>query len=118
MSTSHVEDLIARAQEFLDAAEDSFEKERYNVAYDDARQAAELACKAILQQTEGEYPKSHQVAGRMFDRERIPDGVDATDLSGLLGDYTRGRYGFDNPVTDDEVKAALRLARTLLEAAR
>lgn len=118
MSLSHSDDLLSRSREFLDAAQDSFEKERYNVAYDDARQAAELACKAILQETEGDYPRSHEVQGRMFQRDRIPDGIEARELSRLLGDYNRGRYAFDDPVDEDEARDALKLARTLHEAAR
>lgn len=117
MSRDHVDELRSRAREFLEAAEDSRAKARYNAAYDDARQATELACKAILQREDGEYPKQHQVAGRMYERGLIPSQVTPKDLSRLLGDYNRGRYGFEDPVTEAEAGDALRLARTLLESA-
>lgn len=53
----------------------------------------------------------------MYERDLIPGEVTPRDLSRLLGDYNRGRYGFEDPVTEEEAGDALRLARTLLDAA-
>lgn len=108
--------LLARAREYLDASESSFKAARYNVAYEEARTAAELYTKALILRRSGSYPRDHNVAGPAANLKVLPEAVPAKRLSDLLQDYTRGTYGLRNPPNRVEVKDALALARALGDA--
>lgn len=110
--------LKERAQEYLEAAEDSLKEGRLNVAYDEARTAAELAAKATLAGKTGSFPRDHNPAGKLFQEGLVPEGMNPKELSRLLGDHTRGTYGFQDPVEEEEVEDAVRTARKLLGAER
>lgn len=53
--------LLRRAKWFLEEAEDSLEKRRYDLACFLAEQSAQLRVKAALLRVIGDYPKLHQL---------------------------------------------------------
>lgn len=105
-----------RARQNLEAAEDSLAKDRLDVAFEEARTAAELYGKALLLQKTGDYPRDHRVGSALHQAGLIPATLDARKLSRLLASYTRGNYGFQEPVAAEEVIEALAMARTLRDA--
>lgn len=111
------DDLRASAREWLAAAEDEREANRYNVAFEAARHAAELAAKAILYESTGSYPdRKHDVSGPLAQNNLVPQGVRASDLSKLLSEFTLGTYGFGRTVHKKDVNQAIRLARRMVDA--
>lgn len=110
------EKYSTRAKEYLAAAEASYEGRRFAVAYDEARTAAELASKAILSRAGLTFKKEHNVAGDLRDASLLPTGIGASSLSRLLGDASRGTYGFDTPPSRVEAKDAIATAKALFAA--
>lgn len=110
------ERLRDRAREFLEAARTSLAAERFNVAFDEARDAAELAAKALLCRRDGTYPAAHNVAGPLQTARLIPRGLSPKALSRLLSAASRGRYGISEPVTRVEAKDAVAAAEALCAA--
>lgn len=111
--------ILARAEQRIASARDDVRAERFDVGYESARAAAELAGKALLLAKTGAYPtKDHNVSGALHQQKLLPTSVSAKDLSKLLGDYTRGDYGFDRPANAREVRQALVIAVEMLDHAR
>lgn len=110
--------LMERARQRLASARDDLTSARYDVGYESARAAAELAGKAMMLAKLGSYPsKDHNVAGPLAQAKLIPADVSPKELSRLLDDYARGDYGFDRPVEARELRAALRLAERMIDEA-
>lgn len=107
--------LAQRATEWLRAAKQAYREHLYNAAYELGRTAAELASKALLFRAKGTYPKEHNVAGALHQHRLLPAGVSETKLSRLLADFTRGSYGFNEPVEPAEAKRAIDLASQILD---
>lgn len=105
-----------RARQFLEAAEDSRRARRLDAGFEDARTSAELSAKALLQRAGLGYPSDHNVAGVLHQAGLTPLAVNPKQLSRLLRQYTRGNYGFDDPVSETELDDAIALARAMLEA--
>lgn len=110
------EGLDARAHEFLAAAKTNFDAGHLNVAFEEARTAAELAAKLLLFRATGERPRDHNPTGRLQQLRILPPGVSPKDLSGLLGQATRGAYGFNEPVSVQDASHAIRLAAKMVSA--
>ena len=110
--------LLERAEEFLDAARDSLARGRYNVAFEEARTAAELGCKALLVMATGDYPRSHNVVPALHHARLTPKGLDAKALGAFLGASNRGVYGFDEPVGEEEARQGVAMAAQVLAELR
>lgn len=110
--------LTERAEEYLEAARSSAEANRHSVAFDEARTACELFCKALLLAKTGTYPRDHNVAGPLYHAGLVPPGLDPRTLSNLLKSHTKGTYGFDDAPTGEDVAWALDIAERLAEHAR
>lgn len=106
-----VQELKERAEEFLEAARLLANVELWNAAFDDARQAAELASKGLLLMHHGSYPRKHQVAGELNDAGLIPPSVTAKQVSRVLGAWTLGRYGFADRIERHNSMKGFRLPR-------
>lgn len=109
--------LRSRAEEWLGTARLAAQDGHRNAAYECARRAAELAGKALLQRKVGEYPKIHEIQGALAKAGLVPSSISPVALSGLLSDFTRGTYGFNEPVSDPEVSRAMRIASRMVEHA-
>lgn len=105
-----------RAREFQAAAKLSFDAGHLNVAFEEARTAAELAAKLLLFRAAGERPKDHNPAGRLQELKLLPTGVGAKDLSLLLGQFSRGAYGFNESVSEAEARQALKIASKMVSS--
>lgn len=106
-----------RAEQFLAAAASELEAGRLEVAFALARTAAELAGKALLLARTGSYPtRDHAIGRHLEEAGVIPPGIDKRQLAHLLTQYTRGEYGFAEPVHRREAERAVRMARALLNA--
>lgn len=116
MADDELESLHHAAREWLEAAEAEALAGRHLVAFESARHAAELACKAILLLRVGSYPKMHDVSGLLSQREMLPSGVSGRSLSRLLSAFTSGTYGEGRPVDAPLVTSALHVARLCLAA--
>lgn len=111
--------MIARAEQRLASARDDLSAGRHDVGYESARAAAELASKALLLSKTGSYPtKEHNVAGHLHQEKLLPKEIPAKTLSRFLDAYTRGDYGFGEPVEARELRAAIKNAEILLNAAK
>lgn len=111
--------MMERARQRLEPAQDDLSRARYDVGFESARAAAELAGKAMLLAQTGSYPtKDHDVAGHLVQAKLIPADVSPKDLSRFLDDYTRGDYGFDRPVEPRELRKAIALAERMLDEAK
>lgn len=111
--------MVARADQRIASAHDDLKAGRYDTGYESARAAAELGAKAILLSRTGAYPtKDHNVAGHLVQAKVTIPSVSAKELSHLLSDYTRGDYGFEEPVEPRELKKALGIASAVLAHAR
>lgn len=111
--------MISRAEQRLASARDDLAANRHDVGYESARAAAELAAKALLLAKTGSYPtKDHNVAGHLQQAKLVPPGLSPKALSKFLDDYTRGDYGFDQPVEPRELRAALATAEAILTHAK
>lgn len=109
--------ILERAEEHLKAAQTCLAAGLLNPAYELARTAAELYGKALILKRLGSYPRDHNVSGELRHRRLLPDDVSPTDLSKLLEDYTRGGYGFEEPVEAREARKAIAIATRLREEA-
>ncbi|MBI4393343.1 MAG: HEPN domain-containing protein [Euryarchaeota archaeon] len=103
-----------RAREYLEAAELAFKNKLFNVAYEEARTAAELAAKVLLIRAGHSPGRDHNPAGQLAFRRLVPDGMSERALSRFLGDSSRGGYGFDEPVPSNEARDGLAMARALV----
>ncbi|MBI4393269.1 MAG: HEPN domain-containing protein [Euryarchaeota archaeon] len=112
------EELMKGAEEWLAAAKENLAAGRFHTAFESARQAAELAAKALLSRKSGKYPSDHMVAGPLFQAGLLPEGVDGKRLHKLLSRFTLGTYGFDETVHRSEVQDAVRLAERMVKALR
>lgn len=112
--TSIEEGLEDRANEFLEAARLSLDSGHLNVSFEESRTAAELAAKLRLFRASGERPKDHNPAGRLQELKILPAGVSAKDLSLLLGQFSRGAYGFSEFLSEVEARAALKIASKMV----
>ncbi|MFA5862315.1 MAG: HEPN domain-containing protein [Candidatus Thermoplasmatota archaeon] len=109
--------LISLAEDYWESARDNLAKQRYNVAFEAARHAAELAGKAMLLRKIGDFPKRHDIGGDLHRAKLVPVGVDAATLDEFLADYLRGRYEWDE-ADPKEAQRAVALARKMLDAAK
>jgi hypothetical protein len=110
--------LLQRAEGYLRTAQSAAENGDVMPAYENARTAAELAAKSMLQRKGLPFGKEHNVASDLVQAGLWPSGQPGKRLSKFLQDYTRGIYGFDEPVRAADLGRALRLAGDLLAAAR
>lgn len=111
-----VRQFLERAQEFLAAAQDNLDARRCNVAHEDARTAAELAGKALLQHASGSHPRRHAIGGDLHQLGLLPPDIDARAVARLLKERTRADYGF-GPVDAADAAKALGIADALLRHA-
>lgn len=110
--------MMDRARQRLASAKDDLASDRFDVGYESARAAAELAGKAMLLAKLGSYPnKDHNVAGPLAQAKLVPADVSPKELSRFLDDYARGDDGFDKPVEARELRAAIQLAERMIRAA-
>lgn len=116
MVDDEAERLHQGAREWLEAARSEALAGRHHVAFEAARHAAELACKAILMDATGSYPKKHDVTGPLAQAGRLPLGVDGRALSRLFGAFTAGTYGFDETMTPERVARAIAIAEACVAA--
>jgi HEPN domain-containing protein len=111
--------LLQRSAGYLRTAQAALANADHPQAYENARTAAELAAKHLLAvhgvATTG---KDHNVAPHLAKAGLWPGGEPGRRLSKFLGDYTRGVYGFAEPVSKVEAERAIRLAGQVLERAR
>lgn len=111
--------MISRAEQRLASAKDDLAAKRYDVGYESARAATELAAKALLLAKSGSYPtKDHNVAGHLQQAKALPVDVSPKALSRFLDSYTRGDYGFAQPAAPRELRAALAMAESMIAFAR
>lgn len=108
--------MRAHAEEYLDSALADFEANRYHVAYENARTAAEIAGKALLLQAQGSYPQKHAIGGDLFQAGLIPKHLDPRRVSRLLKERTRADYGYLEPIPPDEISEAIEIAKSFLQA--
>lgn len=110
--------LVDHARQFLDSARENLNKapERNHVAFDEARTAAELVGKALLSRKLGSYPRRHNIGGPLFQEGLLPNGVDPKQVAHLLREHTRGNYGFDTQIGEDDIALAIEIAQALLDA--
>jgi len=110
--------LLQRAEGYLRTAQSAADNGDTMPAYENARTAAELAAKFMLEKKGIPFSKEHNVAPDLVKAGLWPGGEVGKRLSKFLQDYTRGVYGFDEPVRTADLSRALRLAGDLLAAAR
>lgn len=110
--------LLERAEGYLLTARAAFDAGLRPQAFENARTAAELAAKSVLQRAGIRYGKEHNVARELVTAGGWPPGEPAKRLSKFLEDFTRGVYGFHEPVTSREAERALRLASEVIEHAK
>lgn len=108
--------LGRRAQQYLRAAEFSRREGDFDAAFENARTAAELAGKSLLEAAGVPYEEEHNVAGALTHHNLMPPNVEGRRLSRLLAQFTRGVYGFREPIHERDVEEALRMARRLIQA--
>jgi HEPN domain-containing protein len=101
----------------LDAARAEAQARRLRVAFESARHAAELACKALLVHRVGHSPKTHLVAGDLAKAGLLPTGLSGRELHRLLAEFTLGTYGFDRELTTEDVDEAIRIASAVVQGA-
>lgn len=118
MTSGQARALLERAIEWVETARLAIAERHANAAYECARTACELAGKALLSLRLGSYPRQHEIQGLLSKEALIPPNVNKTTLSRILGDWTRGTYGFAEPVSMKEAEQALRVAERMVEAAR
>ncbi len=110
--------LLDRAEGYLRTARAALENGDLSPAYENARTAAELAAKAMLaRHGVTATGKEHNVAPQLVQAGLWPAGEPGKRLSRFLGDYTRGVYGFSEPVKPQDAERGLRLAGSVLERA-
>lgn len=109
--------LMALAGEYLESAASNLDAERFHVAFESARHAAELAGKAPLLDARGDYPKSHDVGRPLAAAGLVPPGISPAALDRFLAQYLRGRYGGD-VVDASSAREALRMARVVVAHAK
>lgn len=113
-----VDDLRAGAEDWLATAEESHAVRRYHVAFEAARQSAELAGKALLLRAMGRFPKERAKAGPLAQTHLLPPEVDGRELQKLLREFTLGTDGFDRAVDAAGVARAISTARAMVAALR
>jgi HEPN domain-containing protein len=111
--------MIARAEQRLASAKDDAAAGRYDVGFESARAATELAAKALLLTKTGSYPtKDHNVAGHLHRAKLLPPDIAPKALSHFLDAYTRGDYGFAEPVEPRELRTAIKMAELMIAFAK
>ncbi|HUR68117.1 MAG TPA: HEPN domain-containing protein [Candidatus Thermoplasmatota archaeon] len=110
--------LVSGSEEWLAAARDELAAGRNRVAFESARHAAELACKALLLRATGSYPKTHDVSGQLAQTGALPSGITGRRLSRFLADFTAGTYGFSRELTGAHVEDAIQMAALCVAACR
>jgi HEPN domain-containing protein len=108
------ENLVSRAAEWGSTARAALAQGSLHAAYDSARQSVELAGKALLQNEIGSFPKRHDIQGLLYQHGLLPPGGDARAFSALLSAWTRGTYGFEEPVSAEEAADAVHLSEKML----
>jgi HEPN domain-containing protein len=111
--------LLDRAEGYLRTARAALDNGDLPQAYENARTAAELAAKAMLARNGiTATGKDHNVAPALVQAGCWPGGGPGKRLSRFLGDFTRGVYGFSEPIAVRDAERALRLAEQVIEKAR
>lgn len=108
--------LADRARQYHATAESARAAGHLDAAFENARTAAELACKSLLEHAGVPYPEEHNVAGAMV-RHGLWTRGRAAPLSKLLQEYVRGVYSLHRPVSGQEARRATQLAGTVIAAA-
>lgn len=120
--------MVLLAKAYLESARMNHERGplQSNVAYDEARHAAEVAGKALYLAKNGSElvadhgkgrGRGHAIGGQLAQGGLIPEAVSERALSKLLRSRNRGAYGFFDTVEKDQITDAIQIASAMIAAA-
>lgn len=118
----HEEELDAmfiHAVRFLRSACRNAEEgpEQAQVAFDEARHAAEVFGKILYARKTGSLlGKQHAIGGILSKQGLIPAAFEPATVSRFFQEHTRGAYGYLEELDGSEVRAAIRIAEVFREA--
>lgn len=109
--------LLNLALGYLRTADAALANGDWPQAYENARTAAELAAKHVLEARGIAWGKEHNVAGKLTRAGAWPGGAIGTRLSKFLDDATRGVYGVGQAVTRVEAERGRKMAQDVIDVA-